>query len=178
LAALRWLRQAGLHTFVVTNQAIVSRGIVSTAVIEDIHARMRWQIRQHGGQIDDVRFCPHDTHEGCACRKPRPGMLVQLAAKWNVDLARSYMVGDAWTDMAAGRAANCRCVMVRTGRGAEQSLLLEDQQAPADYIAADLAGAVDWILAQENLKSVAAESLAQLRHLTGMPWGAGTITTS
>jgi D-glycero-D-manno-heptose 1,7-bisphosphate phosphatase len=178
LAALRWLRQAGFRTFVVTNQAIVNRGIVSAVVIDDIHTRMRWQIRQHGGQIDDLHFCPHDTGEGCACRKPRPGMLMQLAAKWNVDLARSYMVGDAWTDMAAGRAASCRCVMVRTGRGAEQIEHQEDGLALADHIAADLASAVEWILAQEDFKSFSAENVTSLRPLTSIPWGAGTITTS
>jgi D-glycero-D-manno-heptose 1,7-bisphosphate phosphatase len=170
LAALRWLREAGFRTFVVTNQAVVNRGIVPTAVIDDIHTQMRWHIQQHGGLIDDLNFCPHDTSEGCACRKPRPGMLIQLAAKWNIDLARSYMVGDAWTDMAAGRAANCRCVMVQTGRGAEHSLMLEARQAPADHIAADLAGAVDWILGQEGFTLSQLRNAVQSTYAPGSAW--------
>ncbi len=81
LDALRWLHQAGFRTFVVTNQAIVNRGVVSAQVVEDIHARMLAQVVQHGGFIDDICYCPHDYHENCECRKPQPGMLTQLAAR-------------------------------------------------------------------------------------------------
>src|SRR5512135_2006935 len=82
LTALRWLRMAGFQVFVVTNQAIVSRGAASTRTIEDINTRMMLQVALHGGRICDVRFCPHDTGDACTCRKPLPGMLNDLAARW------------------------------------------------------------------------------------------------
>ncbi len=170
LDALRWLHQAGFRTFVVTNQAIVNRGVVSAQVVEDIHARMFAQVVQHGGFIDDICYCPHDYHENCECRKPQPGMLTQLAARWRIDLARSYMVGDAWTDVAAGRAASCRTVMVRTGRGAEQVNLLEAQQHPAHHIAANLIEAAEWILYQEGTVPTLHERNGSLARVAGAPW--------
>lgn len=163
LAALRWLHEAGLHTFVVTNQAIVNRGIVSPEIIEDMHSRMHQQIRQHGGLITDIVYCPHDTAEACACRKPQPGMLSGLAAKWGVDLARSYMVGDAWTDIAAGRRATCRTILVQTGRGNQQMHLPELRQHPADLLAADLSGAVEWIVQREGFAAPATERIGHQR---------------
>jgi D-glycero-D-manno-heptose 1,7-bisphosphate phosphatase len=151
LDALRWLRLAGFRTFVVTNQAIVNRGIASAKVVEEIHDRMSLCVAWHGGRIDDIRYCPHDNGEQCPCRKPQPGMLRQLAEQWHVDLSRSYMVGDAWTDIAAGQAVNCRSIMVRTGRGTDQINLPESRQYSADHIAVDLAAAVIWLCQEEGI---------------------------
>jgi len=153
LQALARLRQAGFPLFLVTNQAIVNRGIISTQTLEDIHARMLGHVVQHGGFIDDIQYCPHDYAENCACRKPRPGMLLSLAERWQIDLGSSYLVGDAWTDVAAGHAVNCRTIMVRTGRGAEQIDRPESLQHPANFIAADLVAAVEWIFHQEGISS-------------------------
>jgi D-glycero-D-manno-heptose 1,7-bisphosphate phosphatase len=151
LTALRWLREAGFCTFVVTNQAIVNRGIASAQVVEEINTRMALQVALHGGWIQDLRYCPHDYHENCECRKPRPGMLLHLATQWGIDLRRSYLIGDAWTDIAAGQAVNCRCILVRTGRGAEQASLPEAQLYGVDHIAVDVASAVVWMFAQEGI---------------------------
>lgn len=170
LDALRWLRLAGFRTFVVTNQAIVNRGVVSAQVIDEIHARMSTIIEWHGGGIDDIRYCPHDYGERCACRKPRAGMLLQLADLWRVDLSRSYMVGDAWTDIAAGREANCRAIMVRTGRGAEQLRLPESRQHPADHVADDLASAVDWLLQQERATLPLHDQASREQHPASVRW--------
>lgn len=147
LTALRWLRQAGYRVYVVTNQAIVSRGQASPATIDDIHARMMAAVAEAGGEIAAVRYCPHDYHEGCACRKPRPGMLFDLARAYGVNLSDCYLVGDALTDIAAARAAGCGAIMVRTGRGAEQLRLPQALLEAPDYVAADLLGAVRWLLA-------------------------------
>ncbi len=151
LVALRWLRQAGFRVFVVTNQAIVSRGLTTAGTIEDIHTRMRMQVELYGGRITAVRYCPHDTHEQCACRKPRPGMLLDLAKKWQIDLPNTYMIGDALTDVAAGQAVNCKTVLVKTGRGAAQSALPEANVYHPDHVAADLLEAVRWVFRQEGL---------------------------
>jgi D-glycero-D-manno-heptose 1,7-bisphosphate phosphatase len=170
LDALRWLRFAGFRSFVVTNQAIINRGVASAQVIEDIHARMSLCIARHGGRIDDIRYCPHDYDEHCTCRKPRAGMLLDLAEQWRVDLARSYMIGDACSDIAAGRAANCRSIIVRTGRGAEQISLPEAHQHPADYVAADLAAAVTWILQEEGIAPLAHADAIPRQRAANAPW--------
>jgi len=151
LGALRALHLAGFYVFVVTNQAIISRGMASAQIIEEIHERMVLQVALCGGYIHDIRYCPHDRADICGCRKPQPGMLQALAAKWQVDPRQAYMVGDAWTDIAAGQTVGCRTIMVRTGRGAEQITELEAHQCAADHVAADLASAVDWLFQEEGL---------------------------
>jgi D-glycero-D-manno-heptose 1,7-bisphosphate phosphatase len=171
LDALRWLRLAGFCTFVVTNQAIVNRGIASAKTIEEIHDRMSLCVAWHGGRIDDIRYCPHDYDEHCQCRKPQPGMLRQLADQWHVDLSRSYMVGDAWTDIAAGQAVNCRSIMVRTGRGVEQANLPEARQYPADHIATDLAAAVMWLCQEEGITPLMTNTWLPQRSVI-QPWSA------
>jgi D-glycero-D-manno-heptose 1,7-bisphosphate phosphatase len=150
LDALARLHQAGFPLFIVTNQAIVNRGMITTQTLEDIHARMLGHVVQHGGFIHDICYCPHDYVENCACRKPRAGMLIDLAARWQINLTASYFIGDAWTDIAAGRAVNCRTIMVRTGRGEEHIQLPESRRHPADHTAANLTDAAIWILQQEQ----------------------------
>ncbi|MCG8352355.1 MAG: D-glycero-beta-D-manno-heptose 1,7-bisphosphate 7-phosphatase [Chloroflexales bacterium] len=151
LLALRWLRMAGFRVFVVTNQAIIGRGLVSSQTIEDIHHRMRTQIELYGGSIAAVRYCPHDHHDSCACRKPQPGMLIDLMQEWQINPVRSYMVGDALTDIAAGHAIGCPAVLVQTGRGAEQAELPELEAHRPEHIAMNLLDAVRWIFCREGL---------------------------
>jgi D-glycero-D-manno-heptose 1,7-bisphosphate phosphatase len=108
-AAVSRLREAGLGVFVVTNQPDLSRGLLPATEL----AAMLDVLQANVG-FDDVAVCPHDDGDGCDCRKPLPGMLLQLAARWQVDLTRSWMVGDTWRDVEAGRAAGCRTVLLRT----------------------------------------------------------------
>lgn len=163
LDALRALADAGLPVFIVTNQAIVNRGVISHQLLNDMHARMLRQIVATGGQICDIAYCPHDYAEACVCRKPKPGMLVELARCWDVDLADSYMVGDAWTDMAAGNSVGCQCILVRTGRGNEQLASSEASTHTVDYIAADLQAAATFVLNHERHLFEQSVALPQLR---------------
>ncbi|HRV94863.1 MAG TPA: D-glycero-beta-D-manno-heptose 1,7-bisphosphate 7-phosphatase [Anaerolineae bacterium] len=117
LAALRYL---GLPIIVVTNQSAIGRGIVSTNDVETIHHRMTAEIQAYGGHITHVYCCPHHPEEGCDCRKPQPGMLLQAAQDLGIDLSCSYMVGDAATDLLAGQQAGCHSILVLTGRGLTQ----------------------------------------------------------
>lgn len=151
LMALRWLRLSGFRVFIVTNQAIVSRGLVSRATLEEIHARMIARVELSGGHISAVRYCPHDSSEHCSCRKPRSGMLLDLAQEWDIDLQRSYMVGDALTDVAAAQSVESHPVLVLSGRGTQQVRLPDINIHRPEYIAADLLGAVHWILRRERL---------------------------
>lgn len=117
LESIRRLTQTGLPIFVITNQAIVNRKVISPEALENIHNRMIADVNQAGGHISKVYHCPHDTHEKCNCRKPEPGMLLQAAKEFDIDLAESFLIGDAWSDVEAGLTAGTRSILVMTGRG-------------------------------------------------------------
>jgi D-glycero-D-manno-heptose 1,7-bisphosphate phosphatase len=108
--ALKRLKGLGYLLIVVTNQPDVARGNLRERDVESIHLCMAAML-----PIDDFRTCFHDTGDGCACRKPRPGMLLDAAARWDVDLASSYMIGDRWRDVDAGNAAGCKVFFVDHG---------------------------------------------------------------
>ena len=108
--AIAALKNAGFRVIVVTNQPDVGAGRVAREVVEAMNARIRQECR-----VDDVRVCYHTEADGCACRKPKPGLLVDAARDWSLDLRRSYMVGDRWRDIGAGRAAGCRTVWIDCG---------------------------------------------------------------
>jgi D-glycero-D-manno-heptose 1,7-bisphosphate phosphatase len=128
------LRAAGLVCIVFTNQPEVARGVITPEVLDAMHDLLRAAM-----PIDDVYVCPHDEGDGCACRKPLPGMLEAAAARWEVSLPDSFVIGDRWRDIDAGRAVGCYSV-----------LLERDYSGPttADARVATLADAVDVVLAQ------------------------------
>ncbi|MEX1183121.1 MAG: HAD family hydrolase [Gemmatimonadota bacterium] len=134
VAAVSRLKEAGLPVLVVTNQPDITRGLLPPAELDGMFAQLSERVG-----IDDAAFCPHEDGEGCECRKPLPGMLRELAQRWDVDLARSFMVGDTWRDMIAGRAAGCRTVLLRTSYNVGTA---------GDAEAATLSEAVDWILGE------------------------------
>lgn len=120
--SLAALSRLGLPVVVITNQAVIGREIVPASVVDDIHRRMMAEVEAYGGRIDRVVYCPHRPEDGCGCRKPEPGMLFQVAIEMGIDLSRSYLVGDAATDLVAGRRAGCQSFLVLTGRGVQQLL--------------------------------------------------------
>ena len=143
---LRQLHEAGFLAIVVTNQAGVARGYYDAAAIEELHARVDQDLTAAGASIDAYYYCPHHPLHGeqrdCDCRKPAPGMLVQAAQQWDVDLAKSWMIGDKLSDIEAGLAAGTRCIMVETGYGRE-----EMEHCPSNVLlAADFAAAAQLIL--------------------------------
>ncbi len=148
LIALRRLAATSFRIVVVTNQAIVQRGTVPAGVVEEIHERMAWNIRRFGGRLDAIYCCPHRPEEGCPCRKPKPGLLLQAARDLGIQLEGSYLIGDAMTDVEAALAVGCQPLMVRTGRGAAQAEQVI-QRYPGVPIFADLLEAVTWIVHHE-----------------------------
>lgn len=117
LDALRALAPLEPAVVIVTNQAVVGKGIITLDEAEAINQRIITTVRQHGGRIDAAYICPHRPAEHCNCRKPKPGMLLRAAAEHGLSLANAIMVGDAITDMQAARAAGADAVLVKTGRG-------------------------------------------------------------
>jgi len=106
-ATVARLREAGFLLILFTNQPEVARGRLTPDTLAAMHVRL-----QVVAPLDDILVCPHDDADQCACRKPKPGMLHAAAAKWNVDLRRSFVVGDRWRDIDAGRAAGCTTVLI------------------------------------------------------------------
>jgi D-glycero-D-manno-heptose 1,7-bisphosphate phosphatase len=139
--AIADLRAAGFRTIVVTNQPDVATGRQQRRVVEEIHALLKSQLA-----LDDIRVCYHADHDGCACRKPKPGMLTEAAADWGIDLARSFMIGDRWRDIEAGRAAGCRTFLIDAG--------YDERRSEPDYSVASLAEACNIILRGGSSRSV------------------------
>jgi len=146
LAALRRLASTRYAIVVVSNQSAINRGLVSWAEVNAINDRMLREIEEAGGRIDAVYICPHRPDEECDCRKPKPGLLYQAASELDIDLASSYLVGDALSDMEAALAAGCTPFLVLTGRGREE-LLKARKSGPSNFVyAPDLAETVEWIV--------------------------------
>jgi D-glycero-D-manno-heptose 1,7-bisphosphate phosphatase len=153
-AAIRSINDAGMLAVLVTNQAGVARGYFVEAMIGEVHERLVRELAEDGARLDAVYYCPHHPSAGeppyrqaCECRKPRPGLLLRAAEDHEIDLARSYMVGDKYSDVQLARTVGAKGVLVLSGYGRGE---LEYQSAewpsPPDHVADDLAGAVEWIL--------------------------------
>jgi len=126
LAALACVRHGPYKIIIVTNQSAVGRGIITLAAATAINRQLVRTIEQAGGRIDGVFMCPHAPADNCDCRKPKPGLFRQAAQAHAIDMDRSYMIGDALTDVIAGQAAGVgRSVLLNTGRGRDQALLPE-----------------------------------------------------
>jgi D-glycero-D-manno-heptose 1,7-bisphosphate phosphatase len=144
--ALRKLAELAWPIVVISNQAAIGRGLVRRETVEDIHHRMVGMVEKTGGRIDAVYYCPHRPDESCACRKPNPGMLLRAAYDLHLDLARSFLVGDALTDIAAAREVGTQPILVATGRGQEQLNLHGARSFDGAYMADDLYGAANWMI--------------------------------
>ena len=152
--AVRLLNTAGVFVIVVTNQAGVARGYFSEERVDQIHRALSALLAQEGAHVDGFYYCPHHPTAGlgiyrveCDCRKPRPGLLLQAARDFALDLPCCYAVGDKVSDLAAGRAAGCHTILVQTGYGAQVWQTWAEDFHP-DYIARDLGDAVAWLLSR------------------------------
>lgn len=159
-AAIHELNQSPFVVVVVTNQSVVARNLTDEAGVDRIHARMeRLLAEEAGALVDAIYYCPHHPHGGfpeenpaykieCSCRKPKPGMLLEAAERFNIDLSASYLVGDSPRDLEAGQAAGLRAtVRVRTGHGLKPSAVQPSVQVD------DLSAAVQWILEREKFRT-------------------------
>ena len=124
--AIRKINESGYLAVVVTNQPVVARGEVSFEELEEIHNKMETLLGKEGAYLDAIYYCPHHPHKGyegecpelkidCDCRKPKPGMLLKAAVDFNIDLSRSWMVGDGENDIQAGINAGCKTVLLSNG---------------------------------------------------------------
>lgn len=148
--ALRKLKEAGLRAVIVSNQSCINRGIVSMDTVDEINRQMLQAVAEAGGGIERVYTCPHRLDEGCDCRKPRTGLFRQAAEELNIDLHKNYFVGDALSDILAGKTIGAVTILALTGLEDHETPLQELREAEPDFIAEDIGEAVDWILDAEK----------------------------
>jgi D-glycero-D-manno-heptose 1,7-bisphosphate phosphatase len=133
--SLGLLKNLGFLLLVVTNQPDVARGTQTLEAIHEMHEAMRQTL-----PLDDFLICPHDDRDSCRCRKPLPGLLLEAQTRYGIDLAGSFLVGDRWRDIDAGRAAGCRTVLL------DYNYRERGPSHPPDARAGSLRDAVDWIV--------------------------------
>ena len=147
--AMRLLKHAGFAIVVVTNQGGVGRGLYTREFVEETHRALAAQFAAGGAEVDAWHYCPHHPDAlvaglagPCACRKPEPGMVYDATRALDLDLARSWVVGDQWRDIQMGHVVGARTILVRTGHGRAQEARWPPEIAPATAICDNLAAAV------------------------------------
>lgn len=134
--AIKRFNDEGLKVFVVTNQGGIGLGYMKEAALQDVHRKMEADLEAFGAKIADIAYCPHKPHANCACRKPKPQMILDLADKYDIDLSKSYMVGDREPDIEAGKEAGTQTILIGER---------DEEQAEADMIFPDLISVAVWL---------------------------------
>ncbi len=153
LEAVARINHAGWHTVVATNQSGIGRGMIDMSAVNTVHAHMNKMLQVQGGRLDAVFFCPHTPEDGCDCRKPKPGLLLDVGRRYGIDLATVPVVGDTARDLLAAHAAGCEPHLVLSGRAARltpeavQALLA---QVPGARAHASLAAFADFLLQRDH----------------------------
>lgn len=154
--AIKLLNDNDYLVIIVTNQSGVARGYYPFSLIEEIHTYMRESLKKEGAKIDAVFFCPHyprgkveEYARECDCRKPKTGMIRKARESFDIDMSRSYMIGDHFTDLEMARNCGLKSIMVKTGYGlGEVDYILPRLDHKPVYVADDLLDAVRWIIGQ------------------------------
>src|SRR5262245_38737809 len=145
--ALSRLKRAGARLVVVTNQSGVGRGIVTLKDLEAIHARLQGLLEQEDAALDAIDFCTHHPNDGCHCRKPDIGMVERAVSELQLDLRRSYVIGDHARDVQLAKRVGAKAILITSGPIDQQALdRLEAEQAMPDRAVKSMTEAVDWIL--------------------------------
>ncbi len=146
LPILQRLTTLAIPIVVITNQSAIGRGLVPAATVAEIHGRLCAVVAKAGGRLDGFFMCPHHPADGCCCRKPQPGLLVQAAQHFGFTLGRAVFIGDTVTDFEAACRAGCQSILVKSGRqGPTLDQRFADVTLPPPIVA-DLTAAVDLLL--------------------------------
>jgi len=145
--AIRRLHEAGLKVVVVTNQSGAARGYFPVSLVAAVHRVMEDLLAQDAARLDGIYTCLHGPDDGCGCRKPQPGLILQAARELDLDLGRSYLVGDRYVEMDTADRAGVKWILVLTGygRGEWEHFAKASRPQPA-YVARDLLDAAQWIV--------------------------------
>jgi D-glycero-D-manno-heptose 1,7-bisphosphate phosphatase len=146
--AIRRLNEAGVKVVMVTNQSGAARGYFPASLVDEVHAHLKQVLAAGGAHLDGIYVCLHGPADGCDCRKPRPTLMEQAARDLDLDLSRSYLVGDRYSDIQTAANAGAKGILVLTGYGrGEYEYVRPTQPVQPVHVAADLEKAVEWILA-------------------------------
>jgi len=155
--AVRKINKAGFLAVVITNQSGVGRGLIKEKDLKDIHKKMNNSFLKNNAHLDQVYYCPHyidssipKYKKDCLCRKPNPGMALSAAKELNIDLSKSYMIGDKVEDILFGQNIKATPILVLTGFGKESKKQLDKMKIKPAYVAKNLLYAVNWILENDG----------------------------
>ena len=154
-AAIRLLNDQGIPVVVVTNQSGLARGYFPESLLGEVHDKMNKELAEAGAHVDGIFFCPHHPEAkeerfrlACDCRKPKTGLFTTAAQELDLDLHRSYVVGDRWSDLKAAAACEAKGVLVLTGYGrGDRDYIGPQQEIQPQKVAEDLYDAAQWIIA-------------------------------
>jgi D-glycero-D-manno-heptose 1,7-bisphosphate phosphatase len=150
--AIRLLTEHNFTVIVITNQSIINRRMAAPEDLEFTHSMMRKAVKEGGGKIKDIFFCPHAPEDGCSCRKPEPGLILEAISKYQINTNNSVMVGDSARDIECAKRAGCRySVLVRTGDYRKAVSDLEENKIYPDHTANNLYEAAGWIIANMDI---------------------------
>jgi D-glycero-D-manno-heptose 1,7-bisphosphate phosphatase len=151
LDAIQILASNGFNVIVITNQSAIRRNYLSKDDLEAIHSKMKVIVKQHGGDIKDIFYCPHIPEDQCDCRKPKPGLIDQAQRKYNIDISKTIMIGDSAKDIECAKNAGCgRSILVQTGNGIMAEKSLSEKGMPPDDVVSDLFEAASLITDREK----------------------------
>lgn len=158
ISAVKELTRHHFHSYIITNQSVINRKMVSLETLKTIHTNMMAELASAGGRIDDIFFCPHVPEDRCCCRKPKPGLVLSAQKKHRIHLPSAYMIGDSAKDIMCAKLSGCGfTLLVKTGNYAEAVKTLSEKGIVPDYIAIDLYDAAAWIIDhQESSESESA----------------------
>jgi D-glycero-D-manno-heptose 1,7-bisphosphate phosphatase len=134
LEGLKYLREHGIGAIVITNQACIAKGTQTDEGLAELHEYMRSEIASHGGDLTAVYHCPHQTSDGCRCRKPEPGMVLQAGEDYRIDLSSAFFIGDTARDMETARRAGTKSILLMNDWNAYPT----GDTGPVDYTAKSL----------------------------------------
>ena len=153
--AIREANQLGLKVFIITNQSGIARGMLTEHNLKEVHTKLLELLNDNNAHVDAIYYCPHHPdaiesqyRKDCDCRKPNIGMLTKAQNEFNIDLKKSFVIGDRAIDIQTGNNAGATSILVLTGYGKEEQRLLRQHDARADYIAENLYDAVQYVKQQ------------------------------
>jgi D-glycero-D-manno-heptose 1,7-bisphosphate phosphatase len=138
------LKEKGVKVIVASNQGGVNKGFYTKDELSKVNSLMLKEIGKSGGAIEEVLYCIHRDEDKCECRKPKPGMLESAAKKYEIDPKTTYFIGDAKTDVMAGKRAGCKSILVLSGKSSREDIGLWEEKP--DYVFANLLEAVKWLI--------------------------------
>lgn len=148
--AIKFLNENNFKVVVITNQSGIARGYFSENTLNEINDFIESELAKEHAKIDAIYYCPHHPDDNCQCRKPKIGMIKKAEIELDIDLARSYLIGDKITDIETGVKAKLKNILLLTGYGKEEKEKLKDLDIEVDYIAQDSLSAIEWILKESD----------------------------